>query len=139
MKSDRKTDSQAQRLYATIIGTLLYTAICTRIDIAFAIQNHSQFTQNPNQEHWIRVKQIVRYLSRTSNHCLTYGGEDGWPTQLLISYTDSNFASNPNDRKSVTSNVHMLGGAAISWILKKQTVTATLTCEAKYVAASICT
>lgn len=33
----------------------------------------------------------------------------------------------------------MLGGAAISWISKKQTVTATPTCEAKYVAASICT
>ena len=70
---------------------------------------------------------------------LVYGGDLNWPDKLIIAYTDADWGSNPNDRKSITGNIYFLAGAAIGWLLKKQTVTATSTCKAKYVAASACT
>lgn len=55
-----------------------------------------------------------------------------------MGYTDSDWGSNPNDRRSITGNVFLLGGASIGWISKKQSITATLTCEAEYGAAAAC-
>ena len=59
--------------------------------------------------------------------------------QLIKSYTDLDFTSNPVDRRSISGNIHLIGGAAISWLSKRQSITATSTCEAEYVAASQCT
>ena len=68
-----------------------------------------------------------------------YGGDLAWPDKLIVAYTDADWGSDPNNRKSVTGNVYFLAGAAIGWISKKQTVTATSTCKSEYVAASACT
>ena len=58
---------------------------------------------------------------------LVYGGDLAWPDKLIIDYTDADWGSDPNNRKSVTGNVYFLAGAAIGWLSKKQTVTATST------------
>jgi len=42
--------------YAKAIGSLMYAAIQTRPDIAFAVQNLSQYTSQPAPEHWTAVK-----------------------------------------------------------------------------------
>ena len=72
LKRTKAPDTRASLLYATVIGSLMYTAIGTRLDISFAVQTLSQFTQNPRPEHWIAVKRVFRYLQGTSNLSLTY-------------------------------------------------------------------
>ena len=62
----------------------------------------------------------------------------GGTERLVVGYTDSDWGSNPNDRRSITGNVFLLGGASIGWMSKKQSITATSTCEAEYVAAAAC-
>ena len=42
--------------YAKAIGSLMYAAVQTWPDIAFAVQHLSQYTSNPAQEHWTAVK-----------------------------------------------------------------------------------
>ena len=52
-------DTRAEDLnmpYAKAIGSLMYAALQTRLDIAFAVQHLSQYTSNPAQEHWTAVK-----------------------------------------------------------------------------------
>jgi hypothetical protein len=43
-------------LYAQAIGSLMYAALGTRPDIAFAVQHLSQFTSQHNEEHWTAIK-----------------------------------------------------------------------------------
>ncbi|GJV35051.1 hypothetical protein Tco_1407528 [Tanacetum coccineum] len=56
----------------------------------------------------------------------------------LIAYTDSDYAGATLDRKSTTGGCQFLGNRLISWQCKKQTVVATSTTEAEYVAAASC-
>ncbi|GJT85955.1 hypothetical protein Tco_1067672 [Tanacetum coccineum] len=56
----------------------------------------------------------------------------------LVAYTDSDYAGATLDRKSTTGGCQFLGNRLISWQCKKQTVVATSTTEAEYVAAASC-
>jgi len=48
--------------YAQSIGWLMYLAIATHLDIAFAINKLAQYTSNPKILHWTAVKRVFRYL-----------------------------------------------------------------------------
>ena len=62
---------------------------------------------------------------------LIYGSDELIP----VGYTDSDFMSDKDSRKSTSGNVFMLGGGAISWRSIKQECTIDSTSEAEYVAA----
>ena len=117
----------------------MYAAIGTRPNIVFAMQSLSQFTQNPGPEHWIALKRVFRYLQGTQNLSLVYGGALSSPNQILMAYTDADYRSNPNNRRSISGSTYIIAGAVIGWMSKKQSVTATSTCDAEYVAAAACT
>ncbi|GJV86760.1 hypothetical protein Tco_1530698 [Tanacetum coccineum] len=55
-----------------------------------------------------------------------------------LTYTDSDYAGATQDRKSTIGGCQFLGNRLISWQCKKQTVVATSTTEAEYVAAASC-
>nr|XP_016484271.1 PREDICTED: uncharacterized protein LOC107804848 [Nicotiana tabacum] len=78
------------------------------------------------------VKHIIKYLKRTRDYMLIYHSDDLVP----IGYTDSDFQSDRDSRKSTSGNVFTLGGGAISWRSIKQSCVADSTMEAEYVAAS---
>nr|GFC17724.1 uncharacterized mitochondrial protein AtMg00810-like [Tanacetum cinerariifolium] len=54
----------------------------------------------------------------------------------LVAYSDSDYAGASLDRKSTTGGCQFLGCRLISWQCKKQTVVATSSTEAEYVAAA---
>nr|GEX52474.1 hypothetical protein [Tanacetum cinerariifolium] len=56
----------------------------------------------------------------------------------LVAYTDSDYTGASLDMKSTTGGFQFLGSKLISWQCKNQTVVATSTTEAKYVAAASC-
>ncbi|GJW97960.1 hypothetical protein Tco_0179768 [Tanacetum coccineum] len=56
----------------------------------------------------------------------------------LESYSDSDYAGANLDRKSTIGGCQFLGRRLISWQCKKQTIVATSTTEAEYVAAASC-
>ena len=62
--------------YASAIGSLMYAMLCTRPDIAYVVSVTSRFQSNPGLEHWVAVKAILKYLRRTKDLVLTYGGGD---------------------------------------------------------------
>ncbi|RVW44911.1 Retrovirus-related Pol polyprotein from transposon TNT 1-94 [Vitis vinifera] len=91
----------------------------------------SRYQSNPGLDHWVAVKHILKYLRRTRNYMLVYSGRELIP----IGYTDSDFQSDRDFRKSTSGAVFTLGGAAIIWRSVKQTCVADSTMEAEYVAA----
>ena len=51
--------------YRELVGSLMFCAVTTRPDIAFAVAQVSQFNSNPGEKHWIAAKRILRYLQET--------------------------------------------------------------------------
>ena len=97
--------------YASAMGSLMYAMLCTRPDIYFAVGMVSRYQSNPGPEHWTGVKPILKYLRRTKDYMLMYGGDELIP----ISYTDSDFMLDKDLRKSTSEHVFTLGGGAVSW------------------------
>ena len=105
--------------------------LCTRPDICYSVGTVSRYQFNPGKEHWIVVKHILKHLRRTRDYMLVYHGDEFAP----IGYTDSDFQSNANLRKSTYGYVFTLGGAVVSWRTIKQSCIVDSTMEAEYVVA----
>jgi hypothetical protein len=122
--------------YGAAIGSLMYAAIGTRPDIAFTVQTLSQFMSNPNPSHWTAVKRVFRYLNGTQDLGIIYrSGGDLKPH----GYSDADWGSNINDRKSISGNVFLMADGPISWSSKKQPTIALSSMEAEYMAESLAT
>ena len=118
--------------YASAVGSLMYAMLCMIPDICYAVGIVSQYQSNPGLNYWVVVKHIFKYLKRTRDYMLVYSGEDLMP----LGYTDFDFQSDKDSRKSTSGLVFTLGGGAIVWRSIKQSCIADSTMEAEYVAAS---
>ena len=139
-------DAAFIRQYQSAVGAIMYAMLGTRPDIAFAVTALSQFNSNPGPSHWLAVKHVLRYLRGTTDYQLTYGAWGGPVTPAvharplnLHGFCDSDWASNPDDRRSVTGYVFMLGRGAVSWQAQKQTTVALSSVEAEYMASALAT
>ena len=121
--------------YANLIGSLIYLAIATQPDIAYAINKLAQFTSAPKPKHWTAVKRVFRYLKGTKDHKLSYGGSHDLLNEELNIYCDVDWASDL-DQKSISSYVITIAGGTVAWSSKKQTTVALSTPEAEYIAAA---
>ncbi|GJU76389.1 putative ribonuclease H-like domain-containing protein [Tanacetum coccineum] len=83
--------------------------------------------------HLNTVKRIFKYLKGKPNLGLWYPRESPFD---LEAFSDSDYGGSNLDRKSTTGGCQFLGQRLISWQCKKQTIVATSTTEAEYVAAS---
>ena len=119
--------------YASAIGSVMYAMLCTRPDVSHALSLTSRYQSDPGEAHWTAVKNILKYLKRTKDMFLVYGGDE----ELFVKgYVDASFNTDPDDSKSQTGYVFILNGAAVSWRSCKQSVIARSTLEAEYMAAS---
>ncbi|XP_062533326.1 uncharacterized protein LOC134202315, partial [Armigeres subalbatus] len=91
-----------------------------------------RYQQNPVDQHWQALKRIVRYLKGTTKLGLLYN-ESSSP---LIGFVDADWASDQEDRKSVTGFVFKVFGSTVSWASRKQVTVSTSSSEAEYVALS---
>ncbi|GJT07398.1 putative ribonuclease H-like domain-containing protein [Tanacetum coccineum] len=121
-------------LYRSMIGSLMYLT-ASRPDIMFAVCACSRFQVTPKTSHLNAVKRIFRYLKGKPKLGLWYPRVSSFD---LEAYSDSDYAGANLDRKSTTGGCQFLGRRLISWQCKKQTIVATSTTEAEYVAAANC-
>ena len=68
--------------YREAVSSLMYAAVGTRPDIAFATSTVAQFLESPGWIHWEAVKRIFQYLKGMRNLSLVYGEKkedlQGW-------------------------------------------------------------
>ncbi|GJR79485.1 putative ribonuclease H-like domain-containing protein [Tanacetum coccineum] len=121
-------------LYRSMIGSLMYLT-ASRPDIMFAVCACSRFQVTPKTSHLNAVKRIFRYLKGKPKLGLWYPRVSSFD---LEAYSDSDYAGANLDRKSTTGGCQFLGRRLISWQCKKQTIVATSTIEAEYVATANC-
>ncbi|GJZ33437.1 putative ribonuclease H-like domain-containing protein, partial [Tanacetum coccineum] len=131
---DEEASDVDVHLYRSMIGSLMYVT-ASRPDIMFAVCACSRFQVTPKTSHLSAVKRIFRYLKGKPSLGLWYPRESSFD---LESYSDSDYAGANLDRKSTTGGCQFLGRRLITWQCKKQTIVATSTTEAEYVAAASC-
>ncbi|GJR37760.1 putative ribonuclease H-like domain-containing protein [Tanacetum coccineum] len=115
----------------SMIGSLMYLT-ASRPDM-FAVCACARHQVTPKECHLHTVKGIFRYLKGHPKLGLWYPKESPFD---LVAYSDSDYGGATQDRKSTTRGCQFLGRRLISWQCKKQTIVATSTTEAEYVAAA---
>ena len=130
-KTPQEEEDMRRIPYASAVGSLMYVMLCMRLDICYVIGIVSRYQSNPGIGHWIAVKHILKYLRITRDYMLVYSGGDLNP----IGYTDSDFQSDKDSRKSTSGSIFTLGGGAVVWRSIKQSNIAYSTMEAEYIAA----
>ncbi|GKE19811.1 hypothetical protein Tco_1431323 [Tanacetum coccineum] len=97
-------------------------------------QGASTPTENLVDLHWTVVKNILKYLHNTEDMFLVYGGDI--KRELRVScYTDAGYLTDADDLKSQTRYVFVLNGGVVDWKSSKQSIFATSSAEAEYIAA----
>eukprot|EP00253_Pinus_taeda_P002725 PITA_02725 len=115
-------------LYRQLVGKLLYLTH-TRPDLSFVVGLVARFIQNPRESHWKAAKRILRYVRGTVQFGIHYSAK---ATPLLVGFTDSDWAGDPDDRKSTAGYVFTLGSGPITWACKKQGAISLSSAEAEY-------
>ena len=114
--------------YRRLIGRLIYLTN-TRPDIAFSVQQLSQFVSTPRQPHMQQAMRIVRYLKNAPGSGLLYVVDNSF---RVHAYSDSDWATCATTRRFVSGFCIFLGSALISWKSKKQTTVSKSSSEAEY-------
>jgi hypothetical protein len=132
-KTPVELEKMKQVPYASAIGSIMYAMVCTRPDVAYALSMCSRYQSNPGEAHWSAAKNILKYLRRTKDDFLVYGGDE----KLIVQgYTDASFQTDRDGFESQSGYVFILNGGAVSWKSSKQDTIADSTTEAEYIAAS---
>jgi hypothetical protein len=117
--------------YREAVGSLMYAALGTRPDIAFAITTLSRFASNPGVIHWNATKRVFRYLKGTRDLWLTFGGVK----TDLKGWADAD-GSMAEDRHAISGYAFIIDGGAVSWSSKRQEIISLSTTESEYMAAT---
>jgi hypothetical protein len=120
--------------YRSVVGALQYCTL-TRPDLSFAVNQLCQHLQSPTSTHWIAAKRVLLYLKHTADHGLLYSKG----SLHLQAFCDSDWAGNPDDRRSTSGFGVFLGNCLISWSAKKQPVVSRSCTEAEYRSMAITT
>jgi hypothetical protein len=121
--------------YRKILGRLMWFTRKLMPECGNPIRELAISMDNPGQDHWRSMSRLVGYIANTDTVELRLMK----PKDLKVyAYVDSNYATDTDNRKSVTGYVITIGGCLISWSSKSQPSVTLSSTEAEYVAASMC-
>lgn len=123
-----------QSEYRSMIGSLLYLT-ASRSDLMFAVCLVSSFQSAPKQSHLNAVKQIFRYIQGRQDYGLWYPRNNDF---TLVGFTNSDWASCLDDRKSTNGAAFFLSDCLVAWHSKRQDCVTLSTAESEYIATTAC-
>ena len=91
--------------------------LCTRPVVCLAMSLARGYNSDPGVDHWPAVKIILRYLKRTKEMFLDYGGDKEF---IVKGYIDASFNTKPDDSESQSGYVLNVG--AISYSSSMQSI-----------------
>lgn len=112
----KETTAAERERYQGITGSIMFSMVETRPDIAYATSVVSRFAKNPSHQYCKAVKTIFRYLKATRETEITHGGEQGGDL-IITGDSDSDWAGDHANRKwsfqnlpQVLSKIHNMPG-----------------------------
>ncbi|KAI2492351.1 GAG-pre-integrase domain [Fragilaria crotonensis] len=125
-----KGDTVKMTEYRSLVGKIMYLMTKLAPDIANPARELAQHLSNPGHEHWKALERLVGHIKMKPYEGLVYRR----PKELRpISIVDSDYAKNIDDRKSISSGLHTLGGTLVHWESKTQHVVTLSSTEAEYI------
>jgi hypothetical protein len=128
-------DEKLRTEYQQLVGSLMWLALRTRLDIAYHVSILSRFLQNPSRSHWGAAKRVLRYLYGTKHFVITYSGwnsAENKPELGLQAFSDASFAM-VQSKHSQSGFVCFAAGGPIAWYSSKQPIITLSSTEAEYV------
>ncbi|GJP62421.1 hypothetical protein CLOP_g19487 [Closterium sp. NIES-67] len=142
--AEESVGEEERRRFHSLVGSLMYAAVHTRPDAAFATGQLARVVQCPNEEQVAAGERVAKYLGQTATVGLQYSaaaqrrqkGADGVePGRLfLTAFSDASWASEPEDMTSVGGFICCVGGGPTAWESKKQVDQALSSVESEYMA-----
>jgi len=108
-------DEKEATAYRRLIGRLIYLTN-TRPDITFSVNHFIQFVSKPTNERHQAAMCVLRYPKNAPGKGIFFYSQT---SIQLKAYSDSDWATCPETRKSITSFSVYLGESLISWKSKK--------------------
>ena len=112
LQNNEKGEKMKNVPYALVIGSLMYSYVCTHPDIAYAIGVLERHLSDPCQRHWIMTKRALRYLQSTKDYMLTFRRSRDL---IVTSYLDLDFVGCLDDHKLTFEYIFMMTGETMSW------------------------
>lgn len=132
-------DNNLKVPYKELVGSLMYLMLGSRPDLCFVVSYFGRFQNCFTETHWKHLKNVIRYLKYTVNFGLCYSSNNDSRFKIdLKAYVDSDYASDINDRKSVSGFVILINNNVVGWCSKKQSVVAQSSSESEFLAMSAC-
>ena len=117
-----------------MIGSLLYLT-ASRPDISYSVGVCARYQANPKETHMTALKRIIKYVKTTTKFGAYYSKDT---SDVLAGYSDTNWAGNADDRKSISGSCFYVGNNLVSWMIKKQNFIFLCTAEVEYITAGSC-
>ncbi|GAU50539.1 hypothetical protein TSUD_409840 [Trifolium subterraneum] len=114
--------------YRALVGKLLYLT-STRPDIAFPVQQLSQFLDAPTTTHFKAAHKVLRYLKGNPGTGLFFPRN---ASLQLMGFSDADWGGCPDSRRSITGYCFFIGQSLICWKSKKQLIVSKSSSEAEY-------
>ncbi|CAI7815960.1 unnamed protein product [Closterium sp. NIES-54] len=141
---EESVGEEERRRFHSLVGSLMYAAVNTRPDVAFATGQLARVVQCPNEEQVAAGMRVAKYLGQTSTVRLQFSaaaqrrqkGADGVEPGCLFltAFSDASYASEPEDMTSVGGFICCVGGGPSAWESKKQVDQALSSVESEYMA-----
>ncbi|CAI7915109.1 unnamed protein product [Closterium sp. NIES-54] len=141
---EESVGEEERRRFHSLVGSLMYAAVNTRPDVAFATRQLARVVQCPNEEQVTAGMRVAKYLDQTATVGLQFsaaaqrrqkGANGVEPGRLfLTAFSDASYASEPEDMTSVGGFICCVGGGPTAWEGKKQVDQALSSVESVYMA-----
>jgi hypothetical protein len=124
--------------YRSGVGTLLQFANKTRPDIVNAVRELSRGMDKATKSAEKEMYRVIKYLIQTKDYGLKIAPKGNFRNGIwtMKMYTDSDWATNKNDRKSISGFVLYFQDTPILWKSQSQKTVALSSTEAEYYATS---
>ena len=116
--SDKTAQLISIHLYQKKMESILFAAITTRPDVAFAAFRLTRFNKNSEEVHHRTVDRTIQYLYVTKSIALRFGNDD--EVCSFICASNTSFADNTLDQKSSQDYIMLLFERPIAWRANKQ-------------------
>ncbi|CAI7815354.1 unnamed protein product [Closterium sp. NIES-53] len=141
---EESVGEEERHRFHSLVDSLMYAAVNTRPDVAFATGQLARVVQCLNKEQVAAGMRVAKYLGQTPTVGLQYSavaqrrqkGADGVESGrlFLTAFSDAFFESESEDMTSVGGFICCVGGGPIAWESKKQVDQALSSVESEYMA-----